>query len=188
MGPTLLCVTQISVRFAEARNFKELSSPSPGPVQNTAVVESERSDAFFRKVMGFTGYKKKKKKTKSDQQASSCESDELAAADSDGSSGITNDNGHVEVSSGTDLGSSSSGSETQADPVRKDGLLSWKRRRLSFRQSKKKGEPLIKKSSDNQVNDDVEADVDRQLNISPTADSIISGALQVRVLLCILLF
>lgn len=184
----MLCVTQISVRFAEARNFNELSSPPPGPVQNTAVVESERSDAFFRKVMGFTGYKKKKKKTKSDQPASSCESDELAAADSDGSPGITIDNGHVEVSSGTDLGSSSSGSETQADPVRKDGLLSWKRRRLSFRQSKKKGEPLIKKSSDNQVNDDVEADVDRQLNISPTADSIISGALQVRVLLCILLF
>ncbi|KAL9442982.1 hypothetical protein AB3S75_016358 [Citrus x aurantiifolia] len=167
----------ISVRFAEARNFNESSSPPPGPVQNTAVVESERSDAFFRKVMGFTGYKKKKKKTKSDQQASSCELDELAAADSDGSSGITNDNGHVEVSSGTDLGSSS-GSETQADPVRKDGLLSWKRRRLSFRQSKKKGAPLIKKSSDNQVNDDVEADVDRQLNISSTSDSIISGALQ----------
>lgn len=181
MGPTFLNVTQISVSFAEARNSNE-SSSSPGPVQNTTIVESEKekSDAFFKKVMGFTGYKKKKKNIKSDQQASSRESDESAAvADSDGSSGITNDNGHVEVSSGTESGSSSV-SETQADPVRKDGLFSWKRRRLSFGQSKRKGEPLIEKSSGDQENDDVVIDVDRELNSSSSVDSIISVALQVR--------
>lgn len=115
----------------EVRSLEE----SSGLVQNST--ESEKGDAFFKIVMGLTGYNEKKKKQAIEHkggqkdQASSCSSgsDESAVLDtSDGSPG----NESMVVSTGPS----------------KDGFFnSWKKRRLSFRHSNRKGEPLIRNTT-----------------------------------------
>lgn len=150
--------------FAEVRN----SQDSAGLVQNST--ESEKGDAFFRMMMGLTGYKKKKKGKKSQRdQASSGESD-----DSDGLAGnestVTNERTDTEVNSRTE----SESCPLEPQPDRKEGFFSWKRRRLSFiTHGKKKEEPLSKKTNDNKVSDDETNHVDRQRNVDSNAPELV---------------
>ncbi|KAM7490088.1 hypothetical protein LguiA_033009 [Lonicera macranthoides] len=57
--------------------------------------------------------------------------------------------------------------------VKKVGLFSWKRRRLSFKPEKEKSEPLIKKTSEE--SDENKDDLDPRLTGSPSVDSTGSG-------------
>ncbi|KAM7492972.1 hypothetical protein LguiB_027581 [Lonicera macranthoides] len=76
---------------------------------------------------------------------------------------------------GSETGSTSSpSSETRSmGRVKKVGLFSWKRRRLSFKPEKEKSEPLIKKTSEE--SDENKDDLDPRLTGSPSVDSTGSG-------------
>ncbi|KAL7187389.1 hypothetical protein ACSBR1_037459 [Camellia fascicularis] len=108
----------------------------------------------------------------SQAEVSSDDSDESAVFESDSTSeneliAVTR---RVEVSLTTE---SESGmhSDSQSDTVKKAGLFSWKRKRLSFRPGKTKGEPLVKKTGRDDGGDENAIDVDRQHSVSSSFDS-----------------
>ncbi|KAJ0091085.1 hypothetical protein Patl1_12466 [Pistacia atlantica] len=162
----------VCVSFTEVRN----SQDSPGLVQNST--ESDKGDAFFKVMMGLTGYKKKKKGKKSQRdQASSCESDVLDGLAGNEST-VTKDKANKELNSRT-VSEFCPSSETQLEPQpdRKEGFFSWKRRRLNFITHKKKEEPLSKKTNDNKISDDETNHVDRQRNVDSNTPELIPDAI-----------
>ncbi|KAJ0031773.1 hypothetical protein Pint_12397 [Pistacia integerrima] len=162
----------VCVSFTEVRN----SQDSPGLVQNST--ESDKGDAFFKVMMGLTGYKKKKKGKKSQRdQASSCESDDLDGLAGNEST-VTKDKANKELNSRT-VSESRPSSDTQLEPQpdRKEGFFSWKRRRLNFITHKKKEEPLSKKTNDNKISDDETNHVDRQRNVDSNTPELIPDAI-----------
>ncbi|XP_022729164.1 uncharacterized protein LOC111284640 [Durio zibethinus] len=135
----------ILVSFAEVRGPPDMA----GGVQNSA--ESNKEDGLFKMVKELTRHNKKKNSCQKDQ-LNSCESDESLVFDSDGLHGnasTTCGSSSSELSLGPELESSQS-LETQLEPTQNHmgRLFSWKKRRLSFRSSRKKTESLIKKTSE----------------------------------------
>ncbi|KAK1550391.1 hypothetical protein Q3G72_018301 [Acer saccharum] len=137
----------VSVSFVEVRSLQE----SSGLVQSST--ESDKGDALSKIVMGLTGYnnkKKKKNKGQNDQARSSTSgSDDSAVFDSS-----------LELSSPENT-------QLSPSPPSKDyGFFnSWKKRRLNFRQSRKKEEQLIENNTtsvdnDKKVVEDVVAEAD----------------------------
>ncbi|XP_052210397.1 uncharacterized protein LOC127813474 [Diospyros lotus] len=98
-------------------------------------------------------------------------SDESAVTDSEGTpeNELVVKTRRVELSSSSESESGLS-SETQADSVKKAGLFSWKRRRLSLKPGKTKPEPSIKKTIDDDDDDhDSKMDVGLHHNPKPYA-------------------
>lgn len=127
---------QVDVSFEEVRNSQEL----PGTVRNPT--ESDR-DGLHKRADYFRSFRKKSHV----EPPSRCDSDEPTSGD---------------LRCPTTTASTST---SQSDPVKKNGLLSWKRRRLSSKPVKKKVDaPLIPNTS--RVNDDV--DVDELPLVGPT--------------------
>ncbi|KAK8535230.1 hypothetical protein V6N13_081368 [Hibiscus sabdariffa] len=125
----------ILVSFAEVRG----PTDTTGAAQNSA--ESIKEDVFFKMVKSLTRQKEKKDSFQRDQ-SNSGDSDESPAFDSDGLHGndstTTSESNSGELSLGPELDSFRCLEPTQNNMVK---LFSWKKRRLSFRSSKKKTEP-----------------------------------------------
>ncbi|XP_058201753.1 uncharacterized protein LOC131316417 isoform X2 [Rhododendron vialii] len=120
--------------FVEVRD----SQDSPGIVQNST--ESKNMEGPKGDELAACD----KERLKSPEEASADDdSDESAMFDSD----VTSENELVSTSNGVDV--------TTSVSVKKAGFFSWKRRRLSFRPGKTKGEPLIKRTRDDDDLDSV---------------------------------
>nr|KJB06274.1 hypothetical protein B456_001G033700 [Gossypium raimondii] len=130
----LFDVLLILVSFAEVRD-------TTGGAQNS--VESNKEDGFFKMVKRLT----RRKEKKNNYQLNSFDSDESLVFDSDGMNGddstTTSESSSGELSLGPEL-ESSRNLETRLGPAQNYmvRMLSWKKRRLSFRTSAKKTELL----------------------------------------------
>lgn len=124
---------QVSLSFVEVRDSRD--SQRIGPYS----AESVKQDLLFTKVKDLTSSFQKKQKPR----LSSSDSEGSAVFDSDGSreSNTASYSSNATLTSEAELESFPS-SEIQLNRVRKGGLFSWKRRRLSFGPGKRKGEPL----------------------------------------------
>ncbi|KAL4318877.1 hypothetical protein GQ457_18G002880 [Hibiscus cannabinus] len=127
----------ILVSFAEVRG----PTNTTGAAQNSA--ESIKEDVFFKMVKSLTRQKEKKDSCQKDQ-SNSGDSDDSPAFDSDGLRGndstTTSESNSGELSLGPELDSFRCLEPTQNNMGK---LFSWKKRRLSFRSSKKKTEPSV---------------------------------------------
>ncbi|KAB2072696.1 hypothetical protein ES319_A07G033200v1 [Gossypium barbadense] len=133
-GVVIEATLSILVSFAEVRD-------TTGGAQNST--ESNKEDGFFKMVKRLT----RRKEKKNNYQLNSFDFDESLVFDSDGMNGndstTTSESSSGELSLGPEL-ESSRNLETQLVPAQNYmvRMLSWKKRRLSFRSSAKKTELL----------------------------------------------
>ncbi|GFZ08353.1 hypothetical protein Acr_20g0001610 [Actinidia rufa] len=138
-----LIEAKVCLNLVEVRD----SHDSPGIVHNST--ESKNVD------VARGNYNEGKERQKIEEEVSWDDSDESALFDSEGT-----------ITHPVDAYGSGPSSETQLDSVKKAGLFSWKRRRLSFKLEKTKLPPSTKKTIDD---DDV---VDPHQSGSPVSDSV----------------
>ncbi|KAK2660409.1 hypothetical protein Ddye_006942 [Dipteronia dyeriana] len=140
----------VSVSFVEVRSLQE----SSGLVQSST--ESDKGDALYKIVMGLTGYNNKKKKNKgqNDQSSSSTSGSDYSAV-FDSSSELSSEN-----------------TQQSPSPPSKDfGFFnSWKKRRLSFRQSRKTEEQLIENNTTSVDNKKIVEDVAAEVDVCNPVD------------------
>ncbi|KAK4854282.1 hypothetical protein QYF36_021517 [Acer negundo] len=146
----------VSVSFVEVRSLQE----SSGLVQSST--ESDKGDALYKIVMGLTGYNNKKKKKKNKGQ------NDQATSSNSGS----DDSAVFDLSS--ELSSPENTQLSPSPPSKDYGFFnSWKKRRLNFRQSRKKGEPLSEDNTtsvDNKVVEIVDEDVAAEVDVCNPVD------------------
>ncbi|CAL5358951.1 unnamed protein product [Camellia sinensis] len=170
----LAVIGKVSLNLAELASKMDSMIETKHPIQiNVAGVARE---ATLSVCLSFVEVRNSQDSlaTVSTSQAeiSSDDSDESAVFESNSTSEneLISVTRRVEVSSTTEseLGMRSN---SQLDTVKKAGLFSWKRKRLSFTPGKTKGEPLIKKTGRDDGGDENTIGGDRQHSVSSSFDS-----------------
>ncbi|XP_056174882.1 uncharacterized protein LOC115686205 isoform X2 [Syzygium oleosum] len=161
---------QVSVTFSEVRSSTSDSALEQVVQRQSSTARSDREDGFLKIVNAVM------KKQKKSQEARASPSDSDGSPPRPDSAGpAAAESGGREPSPGAEAGSSASSPE----PVKQSGLLSWKRRRLSFKPAtRSKGEPLPLPLAEGPDGRDVdpEADVDLRVSDVPAVDSPPSGS------------